>query len=73
MSRKDTIVFLGPTLTRDEARKVQMLVSQLPVSGPAGAAWGRPLDQGGVEEIVTFYSTLLPHADIKYRVHRIVS
>lgn len=63
----------GRFMTRDEARKVQMLVSQLPVSGPAGAAWGRPIDQGGVEEIVTFYSTLLPHADIRYRVNRIVS
>ena len=58
----------GRFMTRDEARKVQMLVSQLPVSGPAGAAWGRPLDQGGVEEIVTFYSTLLDREAIPYRV-----
>ena len=63
----------GRFMTRDEARKVQMLVSQLPVSGPAGAAWGRPLDQGGVEEVVTFYSALLPHADIRYTVHQLVS
>jgi hypothetical protein len=63
----------GRFMTREEARKVQMLVSQLPVSGPAGAAWGRPLDQGGVEEIVTFYSTLLDHGDIDYTVHQLVS
>lgn len=60
-----------PTLA--EAQRVRMLVSQLPVSGPAGAAWGRPIDQGGAEEIVTFYSTLLDHADIPYRVDRLVS
>ncbi|MET0606953.1 MAG: acyclic terpene utilization AtuA family protein [Beijerinckiaceae bacterium] len=63
----------GRFLTRDEARKVQMLVSQLPVSGPSGGAWGRPLDQGGVEEIVTFYSALLATDDIHYEVHTLVS
>jgi hypothetical protein len=63
----------GRFLTKDEAQKVRVLVSQLPVNGPAGAAWGRPLDQGGVEEVVTFYSTLLPHKDIKYSVHQLVA
>jgi hypothetical protein len=63
----------GRFLTREEARKVQILVSQLPVSGPAGGAWGRPLDQGGVEEIVTFYSTLLPADEIRYQVHTLVA
>jgi Acyclic terpene utilisation family protein AtuA len=63
----------GRFMTREEARKIQVLVSQLPVNGPAAAAWGRPLDQGGVEEVVTFYSTLLPHKDIRYRVGHLVS
>jgi hypothetical protein len=63
----------GRFMTREEARKVQMLVSQLPVSGPAGAAWGRPLDQGGVEDVVSFYSTLLDISDIPYRIEYLSS
>jgi hypothetical protein len=64
---------VGRFLTLPEARKVQYFASQLPCNGPAGGAWGRPIDQGGVEEIITFYSTLLPHADIDYKLHRLVS
>ena len=63
----------GRFMTREEARKVQVLVSQLPVNGPAGAAWGRPIDQGGLEEVMTFHSTLLPQEDVPYTVHQIVS
>jgi hypothetical protein len=60
-------------MTLREARKVQYFASQLPCNGPAGGAWGRPIDQGGVEEIITFYSTRLPHADINYELHQVVS
>jgi len=56
-----------------EARMVQRFVSQLPVNGPAGAAWGRPIDQGGVEDVITFFSTLVPHDRIDYRVHHLTS
>ena len=56
-----------------DARTVQRFVSQLPVNGPAGAAWGRPIDQGGVEDVVTFFSTLIPHDRIEYTVHDLVS
>ncbi len=64
---------VGRFLTLPEARKVQYFASQLPCNGPAGGAWGRPIDQGGVEEIITFYSTRLPHDDIDYKLHRLVS
>jgi hypothetical protein len=63
----------GRFMTLAEARKVQYFASQLPCNGPAGGAWGRPIDQGGVEEIITFYSTRLPHADIHYELHQVVS
>ena len=59
--------------SREAARRVQMLVSQLPVSVPAGAAWGRPMDQGGVEEIVTFQSALIDRSDIPYRINYLAS
>ncbi len=59
--------------SREAARRVQMLVSQLPVSGPCGAAWGRPMDQGGVEEIVTFQSVLIDRSDIPYRIQYLTS
>lgn len=59
--------------TRKEAQRLVSFTSQLPCNGPAGGAWGRPLDQGGVEEIITFYSTRLPHADINYQLHYHVS
>jgi hypothetical protein len=60
-------------MTLAEARKVQYFASQLPCNGPAGGAWGRPIDQGGVEEIITFYSTRLPHDTFKYELHHTVS
>jgi hypothetical protein len=60
-------------MTLQEARKVQYFASLLPCAGPAGGAWGRPIDQGGVEEIITFYSTRVPHGDIHYDVHQLVS
>jgi hypothetical protein len=63
----------GRFMTLPEARKVQYFASQLPCNGPAGGAWGRPIDQGGVEEIITFYSTRLPHTDIQYELHQVVS
>ena len=59
--------------TTAEARMVQRFVSQLPVNGPAGAAWGRPIDQGGVEDVVTFFSTLVPHDCVVYTVHDLVT
>ena len=60
-------------MTLTEARKVQYFASQLPCNGPAGGAWGRPIDQGGVEEIITFYSTRLPHDAIRYELHTLAS
>ena len=60
-------------MTLAEARKVQYFASQLPCNGPAGGAWGRPIDQGGVEEMISFYSTRLPHAAIDYELHQVVS
>ena len=48
-------------------------VSMLPSNGPAGASWGRPLDQGGVEAIVGFYSTLIPHDTVNYEVRHLVA
>jgi hypothetical protein len=59
--------------TRKEAQRLVSFTSQLPCNGPAGGAWGRPLDQGGVEEIITFYSARLPHADIAYQLHELIS
>jgi hypothetical protein len=43
-------------------------VGTLPCNGPTAASWGRPLDQGGVEEVVGFYSTLIPHDVVNYEV-----
>lgn len=60
-------------MTLPEARKVQYFASQLPCNGPAGGAWGRPIDQGGVEEIITFYSARLPHDAFNYELHHMVS
>ena len=60
-------------MTLKEAQKVPYFASQLPCNGPAGGAWGRPIDQGGVEEIITFYSTRLPHSEIQYQLQMIVS
>ncbi len=60
-------------MTLQEARKVQYFASQLPCNGPAGGAWGRPIDQGGVEQIITFYSTLLPQDAIDYQLHTLTS
>lgn len=59
--------------TRKEALRLVAFTSQLPCNGPAGGAWGRPIDQGGVEEIITFYSTRLPHDEINYEIHELVS
>ena len=58
----------GRFATKDAAQTVLHEVSMLPCNGPAGASWGRPLDQGGVEEVIGFYSTLLPHDAIHYEV-----
>ncbi|MCO5092916.1 acyclic terpene utilization AtuA family protein [Bosea sp. (in: a-proteobacteria)] len=63
----------GRFMTMEEARKVPYFGSQLPCNGPAGGAWGRPIDQGGVEEIITFYSTRLPHSEIHYELKTLVS
>ena len=61
----------GSFATRTEAEKVLYEVSTLPCNGPAGASWGRPLDQGGVEEVVGFYSTLVPRGAVSYEVRLI--
>lgn len=63
----------GSFATRAEAEKVLIEVSMLPCNGPAGAAWGRPLDQGGVEAVVGFYSTLMPHDTVHYEVRQLVA
>ena len=63
----------GSFATRAEAEKVLIEVSMLPSNGPAGASWGRPLDQGGVEAIVGFYSTLIPHDTVNYEVRHLVA
>jgi hypothetical protein len=71
--REVELRIVGRFMTLPEARKVQYFASQLPCNGPAGGAWGRPIDQGGVEEIITFYSTRLPHDNIHYELHQVVS
>ncbi len=58
----------GAFSTRARAEAVLYEVSTLPCNGPAGASWGRPLDQGGVEEVVGFYSTLIPRGAVHYEV-----
>ena len=63
----------GSFATRAEAEKVLLEVSMLPSNGPAGASWGRPIDQGGVESVVGFYSTLMPHDTVDYRVRELVA
>ena len=59
-------------MTLKEAQKGPVFRLQLPCNGPP-ARVGRPIDQGGVEEIVTFYSTRLPHSEIQYQLQMIVS
>ncbi|WP_411037602.1 acyclic terpene utilization AtuA family protein [Shinella sp. BYT-45] len=59
----------GRALTRAEAAEVMTAVSLLPCNGPAGVFWPRPTDQGGIEEIMGYYSTFLPHDEVKYQVH----
>jgi hypothetical protein len=63
----------GHFKTRDEALKLPLEVSMLPCNGPSGASWGRPLDQGGVEHVMGFFSTLMPQDAIPYEVREIVS
>ena len=58
----------GAFSTRARAEAVLYEVSTLPCNGPAGASWGRPLDQGGVEEVVGFYSTLISRGAVHYEV-----
>lgn len=61
----------GQFPTREEASKIAYEVSLLPCNGPAGAAWGRPLDQGGVEEIIGYHSALIPEQNIRYQLDSI--
>jgi hypothetical protein len=58
----------GAFPTRAEAEAMVYEVGTLPCNGPTAASWGRPLDQGGVEEVVGFYSTLIPHDVVNYEV-----
>ena len=63
----------GQFANQEDAQSVLYEVSMLPCNGPAGASWGRPLDQGGVEEVIGFHSTLLPHDLIEYEVCEIIA
>ncbi|CAK7262158.1 MULTISPECIES: acyclic terpene utilization AtuA family protein [unclassified Shinella] len=59
--------------TKEQAEKIPLEVSMLPCNGPAGASWGRPLDQGGVEPVMGFYSALMEQDAIRYEVRHLVS
>ncbi|MEW9617896.1 acyclic terpene utilization AtuA family protein [Shinella sp. S4-D37] len=59
----------GRAFTRAEAADVMTAVSLLPCNGPAGVFWPRPTDQGGIEEIMGYHSTLLPQDAVRYEVH----
>ena len=58
----------GASSTGARAEAVFYEVSTPPCSGPAGAGWGRPLDQGSVEEVVGFYSTLILRGAVHHEV-----
>jgi hypothetical protein len=59
--------------TREKALKVLYEVSTLPCNGPGGVSWGRPIDQGGVEEIMGLYTTLLPREAVPFEVRELVA
>lgn len=61
----------GRFKTRQQAWKLMYTVSELPCNGPTGIAWGRPLDQGGVEEIISLYTLLLPQEAVRFSIHEI--
>ena len=61
----------GRFKTKQQAWKLMYTVSELPVNGPTGIAWGRPLDQGGVEEIISLYTLLLPQEAVRFSIHEI--
>lgn len=61
----------GRFATKAEAAQVVAAIALLPCNGPAGIFWPRPADQGTVEEITGYYSTLLDSGDVRYAIHEV--
>ena len=66
------LIVSGNFGTREKAGRVPYEVSALPCNGPTGVVEGRAIDQGGVEEIVSFYTALLPQESVQVDVHELI-
>jgi hypothetical protein len=64
---------MGRFETKQQAWKLMYTVSELPCNGPTGVAWGRPLDQGGVEQVIGLYTVMLPRETVRFEVHELVA